>query len=328
MKKFIIQLLIYLIPITLLSYGADKFLSNNLKKSNNFADGEFSTWNDIYEGKINSDIVIYGSSNAWVQIDPGLIHDSLDATAYNLGINGHNFRLQYFRHSLLLKYNRKPKLIILSLNIFSFEKENDLYNPDQFLPYMLNNKEMENTIIGFNGYKSFDFKIPLIRYYGKKEAIIHTFYLLIKPSKNVVKRIKGYQARDMQWNDDLLKAEIKLGSYEVKLDSSLIPLFEIFCNECKQTNIETILVYPPEYIEGQLFIKNRDKIMSIFYNLSKKHDIPFYDFSGDSISFQKKYFYNSGHLNKVGAELFTDKLIHVLKKSSLQSIHNLTFHSN
>ena len=40
-------------------------------------------------------------------------------------------------------------------------------------------------------------------------------------------------------------------------------------------------------------------------------------FSTDAISYQKKYFYNSVHMNKTGAELFTAKLIDTLKQSNM-----------
>ncbi len=45
----------------LIAYGADKFLSKELKQTHTLPD-EYSIWNDIYNGKVNSEIVIYGSS--------------------------------------------------------------------------------------------------------------------------------------------------------------------------------------------------------------------------------------------------------------------------
>lgn len=315
MRKFIIKFFLFFLPIAMLSYGADLFLSKHLMTSNSYADSEYPVWNDLYNRQINSDIVIYGASNAWIQIDPELISRLLNTSAYNLGINGHNFNLQYFRHRLLLEYNRKPKFIIQTISTASFEKLDDLYNPDQFLPYMLNNKEMEAATLGYNGYKVMDYHLPLIRYYGKKEAILHTLYLLLRPSTNHIVRIKGYKAKDRQWNTDFEKARSKMQSIEIKIDSSLVCLFENYIIECKQENIGIVFVNPPEYIEGQNFVKNRSAIMSLFYQFSNKYEIPFYDYSNDSISFQKKYFYNSGHLNEMGAELFTAKLIDDLKKN-------------
>jgi len=78
-----------------------------------------------------------------------------------------------------------------------------------------------------------------------------------------------------------------------------------------------IFVYTPEYIEGQKFISNRNDVLGIVSRFSTKYDIPFYDFSNDSITFQRQYFYNTMHLNKAGAEKFTNGLIGKLKESKL-----------
>ena len=105
--------------------------------------------------------------------------------------------------------------------------------------------------------------------------------------------------------------------YEAKLDPETIILFEKFIAECKKQNIKLIFVYAPEYIEGQIFTKNRGEVLSLYTNYSQKYNIPFYDYSNDAISYQKKYFYNTVHMNKTGAELFTAKLIDTLKHSSI-----------
>jgi hypothetical protein len=76
-------------------------------------------------------------------------------------------------------------------------------------------------------------------------------------------------------------------------------------------------VCAPEYIEGQIFTKNRGEVISLYTKYSHKYNIPFYDYSTDAISYQKKYFYNTNHLNKMGAELFTTKLIDTLKQSNV-----------
>ena len=114
MKKFIKYLLFFIAPFILFSYCIDVFISTNLKKAKKGAYGEYSTWNDVFEGKINSDIVIYGSSRAWKHISPKIINDRLHISTYNLGIDGHTFWLENFRHRMLLKNNTKPKIIIFS----------------------------------------------------------------------------------------------------------------------------------------------------------------------------------------------------------------------
>jgi len=312
MKTFLIKLILFVLPFSLLAVSMDHFLSSSLSKSNSYADGEYPIWNCLYNGQVNSDIVIYGSSRALVHVDPFILADSLKSTVFNLGINGHSFRSQYFRHVLLLKFNKKPRIIIQTLDITSFEKSSDLYNPDQYLPYMLGNKEMEAST--FTSFSSSDFKFPLIRYYGKKEAFLEICKLYLKPESNIPVRNRGYQPKDLTWNDDLMEAQRKLGMLEIKSDTALIKLFEVFLSECDSSNIKLILVFPPVYKEGQIFVSNWDEVIDIFKQYSNKYDVPLFDYSNDTLSFQKEYFYNSGHLNRNGAELFTRKLIKDIKE--------------
>ncbi len=315
MKIIFKKVSLFILPVIILSYGVDYFLSTVLKRSNSFADGEFPVWNDLFEGKINSDIVIYGSSRALVHIDPGMIIDSLGISAYNLGVNGHSFKSQYFRHKLLMERNRKPVLIIQTLDVTSFEKNSDLYNPDQYLPYMLNNKEI--MLSAYNGFSNIDYKVPVLRYYGKKEAAIEILKLLIYPAGNKPVRIRGYEGRDLLWNDDLMKAQQKLGSLEVDSDTSMIHLFEEYINECMRENIKMVFVNTPVYIEGQKFVSNWSDVMGLYSEFSRKYKIPFFDYTNDSISFNKEYFYNSGHLNRKGSKLLTATLIKDLKRSGI-----------
>ena len=122
MKKYILNILIFASPIVFIMFLADYLISNNLKTNHEYP-GEIEVWNDIYQGNINSDIAIYGSSRAWVHINPKILKDSLNLKAYNFGIDGHNFWLQYLRHLEYLKYNKPPKIILLSVDYLVWKKE-------------------------------------------------------------------------------------------------------------------------------------------------------------------------------------------------------------
>ena len=75
-----------------------------------------------------------------------------------------------------------------------------------------------------------------------------------------------------------------------------------------------IFVYTPEHIEGQHFVSNRAEIMAFYKKIADKYNIPFIDYSADSMCYNKDYFYNSEHLNLKGANMFSQKLASDLKK--------------
>lgn len=298
--KIIIPLLVLMIPL-------DLFLSYNLKKSNKF-NGELEVWNDIRKGTLDCDICIYGSSRAWIQIDPNIIADSLNKRVYNFGMDGHNFWLQYHRHLEYIKHNKIPDQIIVSIDEFSLQKREDLYLMDQFLPFMLWDNDIRKFTNSYNGFQDVDYYFPLMRYFGRSKAIFYALKNSIKPDK-VDYRNNGYRAMHKEWENDLDSAKAIMDQFHVTVDSASVKLFERFLTECKQMNIDVILVNTPEYIEGQQFIDNREEVINLINRIALIHNVLFIDYSKDTLCMQKKYFYNATHLNAQGSKIFTIKLL-------------------
>ena len=263
MKKFFLKILVFIIPIVLLAYAVDVYLSNQLKKSNTFAFKEYTTWNDVIDGKLNSEVFIYGSSRAWVQFDPFIIEDTLGLSTYNLGIDGHTFNMQYLRHKLALKYNKKPKLIIHSVDANTLQNGN-FFNSQQVLPYMLWNSDFFEFTSNYKTYSYLDYKLPLVRFYGKTDAIITALSMNADSEKNKPTRVKGYKGQESTWNDDFDNAKKLMKTFEVKVDDQLYQMFDTYLEKCKANNIQVVFGYSPVYIEGQEFIKNKQEILDVF----------------------------------------------------------------
>lgn len=304
MNRFLKKILFFIAPIIIISYPLDIFISNSLK-GKALSEGEYEVWNDILDHKIDAEIAIYGSSRAWVHFNPSIFEIELHQKAYNFGIDGHNFWLQYLRHKEYFKNNKHPKLIVYSVDVFTLKKREDLYNLDQFLPYMLWNIDFYEYTNSYNGFNSSDYFIPLKRYMGNL-----SFSFLTGPTKKI--RYNGFKGYDKEWNVDLKKLKESKPDFRVKLDSNSIILFKQFVNEMKKEGINLILVYTPEYIEGQEIVKNRDEIISVFDEISKNYKVPFFNYSNSDISYDKSLFYNVMHLNKEGADIFTTQFINDL----------------
>jgi len=320
MKKFLTNILYFLLPAIIMAYPLDSIMSHFLSQSKT-SPGEYEVWNDIYKTEAEYDIAIYGSSRAWVHINPKILSDSLGAKVYNFGIDGHNFWLQYLRHLELLKHNEKPKTIILSVDVFSLQKRKDLFQLDQFLPYMLWNSNIQEYTNSYIGYNDFDYYVPLIRYSGKTNSLKLIIKNIVNCQSNIGYRQNGFLGMDREWNADLEKAKKEQKSYIINTDSNSVVLFEKFIKECKANDIELILVYTPEYIDGQNFVANRDDVIQIYRDFSMKYSIDFFDYSNDSLCLNKKYFYDASHLNSSGAEIFSKKLANDLKARTHNNVY-------
>lgn len=270
--------------------------------------GEYKEWNEIFNGNINADLVIYGSSRPLTAISPAILDSALDLKSFNLAMNGSEFYQTNTRYFIYNEFNKSPKIVIQALDMHSLRKTKTLPFPEQFLPYF-NNDLIKKLVVSYGDFRTLDFYIPSFKYlyqYKVQFAGICEYFNL-KHFDNG--KYKGYHKMDISW-DGLTKKFIAKNpkGIEVKLDSIVIKLFDSFLQDCKRNNIILILVYTPEFIEYQYLTNNRSEIIGLYKHFANKYDINFLDYSKDSISFNKSYFYNTQHLNKIGSEVFSRKL--------------------
>jgi len=120
---------------------------------------------------------------------------------------------------------------------------------------------------------------------------------------------RGYQSRDLEWSKDFeeFAAAHPDGVQQTYLQS-MVDALDRFLADRRREGITVVLVYSPEYFKALDMIKNREEIFSIYRRLASKYQVAFLDYSYDAMSYDTKYFYNSQHLNKTGAELFSARL--------------------
>lgn len=318
MKLFIKKISIFLIPGLLLAYPADLFLSHLLKNTSS-AQGEFEVWNDIYQSKTSVSIAIYGSSRAWIHIDPNILEDSLHRSAYNFGIDGQNIWLHLFRHNQIIRYNTKPKTILYSLDIFTLEPKSGYYNSKQHLPYLLWNEDYFNSELFPDIFNWYDYFIPMVRFQNKGDHILYSMLLYFRhaPLRN-----KGFAGMDREWNTDFETIKARQKGFTTKIDSASVALLKSFLSECAKDSIQMIFVYTPEYIQGQKFTTNRSELMTLYKQIATEYNIPFLDYSNHEICYNRDNFYNATHMNVAAATRFSQILAEDIKPLLIQQKDN------
>ena len=262
---------------------------------------------------MNYNLLVTGSSRSKAHFSPDILDLKKGFKTYNLGMDGHNFFMQYQRLKLYLKYNDLPKIIIQSLDDNTLAKRPDLYRYQQFLPY-LDEPELLEACLTYNGLDKWDAIIPFKKYIGEKRIILYGSLEWMGIRHFPKDRYKGYQPKMNPWNGGKMEKikklladslDVDMLDAHVELDKTSLQLFENFIDQCKSDNVTLILVYTPSYIEGQNITQNRGEIFKYYYDMSEKHQIPFFDYSDHYLSMDKQYFSNSTHLNKKGSEIFT-----------------------
>lgn len=317
MKKFLIEVFLFLMSVLFLLVSFDFFVSSHLKKSN-IPTGEMEVMNALYSGSVDVDVVVYGSSRAYVHFNSEIMEEVLQKKVYNLGINGNNFLLQYLRHIEYFDNNKRPKLIVLSLDHTTHETRGSLYRPDQFLPYMFWDMNYYRFTSAYDDFNFFDYWIPGLRYVGRWESVRSAWDLYWKSEKNLrLDRVKGFKGQRRGWNDDMDQKKRKNSKYQIYLNRTSIEFLERFINECLNMDIKLVFVYPPELFRTRNFVSNRSEIINSYKEIADTYYIPFIDYSEDPLSYREELFYNMNHLNHVGADFFSRKFAEDLRDLGL-----------
>ncbi len=262
----------------------------------------------LIKGEINKDVVILGSSRGARSIIASEITKKTGYSAYNLAYPGSDIEFHEFVVRTLLKYNKAPKIILLSVDC-----------PTAFL---------RDTILNFR----LDRMYPLVKYNyinqelvarNEKNIVMSNFFVLSRMNKsNFDIRPKHFTALDTLFADGSMPIGFQkkdedwaLSNTIVKYDASKelevkVRAFKKIIAMCKQKNIKLIIVQPPLFDPVNPAFRARMKQVT-------KNEIPFFDYNSQNPIYKNNaYFYDRTHLNRKGAMIFTDEIANYLKTNN------------
>ncbi len=296
MKKFCIKILLFLV----LTYSVSLIIDIGISKIAQ-PRGEYSSWKDLYDNNINADLLVFGSSRAMNQFNIQIIEDSLNRSAYNLGLSSARIEMSLLRLIEHLRVcSNKPKYVTLEIDWLTIDNEKFLYTPWQIFPYMLFNSNIYTYTHHFKGFNNHFYIIPLARYGKYFFEIFKNRYRTYARNSNV--EPKGYVAFKGHWNGNT-----NIGEINASIHPEEIKYLNEFVTVCKSNKIKLNFVYAPEYIEATKIVKNRDVVIDYIKKYADEHSIPFIDFSQEEFCSDTTFFYNNRHLNSLGADKFTSE---------------------
>ncbi len=132
MRRFLINTLCFAATLTCGFYVVNLATDAGLRVSR-FE--EFAEWNDIVDGAINAEVLVNGSSRAWVHISPATLETRLGMSGYNIGLNGYRLNMQLARYELA-ETQQTPKRDYSHRRHRLSAKAGRSYHYHQFLPYL------------------------------------------------------------------------------------------------------------------------------------------------------------------------------------------------
>ena len=311
-QKFIKKVLVLCLFIFAILFAMAHIVDTGLRKSGMEI---YTQWTDIFGGQVGADVVFSGPSRTQQHISPAIFDSILHVKSYNMGINGWTFNMQYVRFKIYLEHNKKPKYIVQNVDFDNSAKRKDLYGYEQFFPYINDPEVLKASDQCVGKFTLAERYFPMFKYNNHFYIIKEGFNCYFNTGYQVKSEIqKGFFYRDIPWDgtfDEFKKAHPNGISSEISQPA--LDEFEGFLKYCKRNDIKVILDFAPIFYEEMQMEHNLDTLRGIFRKYAKQYDIPLLDYTTDSMCYIKKYFYNSQHLNKDGAILFTTKLANDLK---------------
>jgi hypothetical protein len=265
----------------------------------------------ILEGKMNKQLLIFGSSRAQHDIYADAIQDNLAMSTYNLGYRGSNIAFQLFLLEKILKHNRKPEIVILTVDEdreFLLEKTLQ-FRYDKLYP-LIKHQEITMDLIQQKQISPFASVLYCARIGWNQ------FSEIKKPTKFDQWSANGSTLLD---SSDIGFKGIykKKNKYNKKLEiRENLHAFAKFQEICKAKKIQLVVLIPPNFWSQNAEFANR--ISNLI--LDKKTLL----LNQDRTDFQSaSLFYDESHLNNKGAILYTDKIIERLKNKLRANTANL-----
>lgn len=311
MKKFVMRIIIGGAIVLCCAIALDVVITRGLKQVDDFI---YEPWTYIQEGNHKHDVVILGNSRAQGHIHPMILDSICVCNSYNLGIEAYHMNMHLLKYDYYLQYNPKPKLIVYQVDLATIHRHpiKRGSNSEQFLPLFYESYWRERFVD--LGYNQWDLYCPLYRYFGYhtaiRQGIIEGSGLKHFMLNKVYKGFKG-------WNEDMVFSNLPTEIEQINnvnrfsTNREDFETFEKFIQQCKANSVEIILVYSPMYevVEKQLI--DRELFETYMHEVADKYNVVYLDYTKDlEFCSNKSYFSSPGHLNLLGAEVFTTKLAH------------------
>lgn len=303
MKKFIKICLLMAITLYALNLCLDIYVSKTFQYNR---DRKYVGWNDIVHTQLNADVIIMGSSRAWVHYSPFILDSVLQTNSYNLGIDGSCLNRQIIKYNVLKHYQKvKPQYIIVNVDYVSAVSGWTIgYEREQFFPLLLN-PYIRKQICQVEPFSFMELYFPIYRY----TTYNGLFSVMKEASSDGMVLYKGYKGLERVWDGE---AYNDMNSYHFNVEERTLKMFDDFLEARKEDGIQVIFCYSPIYAGLTAKVDNLQEVYDTYKTLADKYQIPILDYNYTDICADTTYFYNATHLTKLGSELFSIQLAHDL----------------
>lgn len=260
----------------------------------------------LIRGEIDKDVVIIGSSRGSRDIIAGQIEDETGLSAYNLCYPGSTVEFHDFVLQTLLKFNEPPGILILVVddnNAFMDGGDRILFRRDRMYPlvkYPYIWKEMAQR-----GYLDNELASVIVLQRLNK----YNFDLRTK-HPSALDTLMACGSMPITWQDDDVDWDYPSVEKPYPREEEIpekVAAFRHMVQSCEANGIKLVIAFPPNYQVPSRVFENRIRQLSGDHALYHHYD------TENPIYLDKEYFFDTEHLMRPAARIYTDELIEYLK---------------
>ncbi len=309
---------------------------NFLYVSDNDSEYERFVWNDFYESKGEIDNLYLGSSHVYCDINPFMLDQLNGEYNFNMATPGQLMNGTYYLLKEAVRNNEISHVYIELYYYFNVNENFNCYeepvNTDAFrnwnnLEYMQPSfnklvyfwkttdvEEYSNVFFRFSKYRS---KIDDWDY------VKNNIFQKTSNKSEIGELKKGYFPMNMVYKEKerifeqgrILEMQPIAETSERYLRKSI--------SYCQKREIPVTLFVSPIYELQLISTENYDNYINQIRLIADEYDIDFYDFNLTKEEYlpiqQVEFYYDEGHLNPTGADVFTEFFYQVMSGNTLEN---------
>ena len=265
--------------------------------------------------KQNVDCFIMGSSTATCFYS-NIISNKLGISAMNIGLDGSALIYSRCLLDLILSNNIKPRIILLSIDLFEIQKfawsGNFYQNVEKLAPLYGESDYIDKSLYKDKPFEFLKYKIASYKY---NDLFFSLLFQLTRNEKEYKHEPSPKKILQLPINKKILENHF---SDEMAVDERKIELYNHIIEICKKNDIIIVFVKPPKYYPELRMTERDKKLEQIFDHIAKNNNIHFLKITQEDYpEFRSNILFKDVlHLNDRGSKLFS----HILCDRLLESV--------
>lgn len=300
LKKILITLAEFIVCFLIFDFGIGIFLDWSIKQLP--SDGERVAKSEYVMNKVKAEFVVIGSSRAEAHYDSRVLMDSFpEYTIFNCGVDGQLFYyINTTFNSIMDRYT--PKIVVWDFQTKDLV-DNEPENLSLLYPYYYTNQRVKEVLNEQDRDLKYLLWINCYRYNGTGSRILRA--VKMQESNNA-----GFSSHSS--TDSTRKIVSCQTGRNEKLNIEKVNILDATLARAKKNGIKMVLCVSPMYSN----ITCPSTTIEQLNKLAKKYNFLFIDDSQiEQFINSNEYWYDGGHLNTKGADIFTKILSKQIKEN-------------